>query len=434
MAASSGKKKSKGKKKPPVKKPAKSKLGLFIWGAVAGITLIALVGILLLPAKKETLHERDSTVKPYPRPDLFTEKPRKPVYEERIGIGFDLRVWEADMAILHALSRMDKDDDHILHSRIENRFFYGTPYQFQDLHVYTNNRQSEFISILQDTLALFVDNASLKLEDESQHHWSISINGQNTHLLRLGIDPPLTQPGSGKLAIIIDDLGESTEYARKLAELDFPVTFSILPYLPETQKVAQIASRNNLEIMLHMPMEPESYSRGVEPGPGALFVDMEPHEIRMQFLHSLSQVPQATGVNNHMGSAFTQNYSGMKIVFEELQKREMFFVDSLTTPRSVAAALAAEMEVDFMQRHVFLDNIRSQEAIIYQLKKAETMAARYGHAVAIGHPHPETLQALRSWNRERNPRVYFSRVDDLLLDQKIKALSADTRRKTDLIY
>ncbi len=334
------------------------------------------------------------------------------------------------MAILNVLDRMGKDRGHILRNRMENRFFYGTPYSFQEMYIYTADRQEQFIHNLKKVLDSFVANAAIKPKDQKRQEWAISISGHTTHLLHLGIQKPDRQAGTGSLVIIIDDLGECLDFARELAELDFPVTYSILPYLPQTNEVAQFASKNGFEVMLHMPMEPNTYHRGVEPGPGALLVDMQPEEVRQQLVHSLEQVPQALGVNNHMGSAFTRHYEGMRVVFEELEKRDMFFLDSVTTPDSVAPNLARETGLDFMQRHVFLDNVRSREAITYQLQKAEQLASRHGMAVAIGHPYRETLQALHEWSRNRDSRINMASVDELILQQRISAVSSSGDGRT----
>ncbi len=432
------KKKSRRRKKTPVKAPDKSWIHLLFWGAATGITLVALVGILILPRKEPPQVPEVSSApvsgeaaKPVSRLVSIEPKSEEFLYRERTDSKFQLRTWEVDMAILNVLERMEMGKDNIVHTRLENRFFYGTSYHFQDMKIFTNARQQEFIRSLRQVLYRFVDNALLKKEI-GDHKWSVSINGHITHILRLDIDPWVREPGTGKLVIIIDDLGESLEFANRLSELDFPVTFSILPYLQETKKVADFAWKNGYEVMLHMPMEPLDYHRGVNPGPGAMYVDMRAEEIEHLLAHSLKQIPMAVGVNNHMGSRFTQDYDKMKVVFEELRKRDLFFLDSVTTPKSVAPALAEEMGLDFMQRNVFLDNVRHKEAIIYQLKKAENLALRYGHAVAIGHPYPETLQALKTWSENRSPKVHFARIDDLLLDQKIRILSEGKDRETAL--
>jgi len=437
MASPSGKKKNKSRK--PAAPRKKSGFGYLFWGAATGITLLSLLGILLLPPKEQPADTSSETYTQktaqsvQPSPDSGKPLPvadSKFTYEEKVGTGFEQRVWEADMAILNVLDRMGKDKGHILRNRMENRFFYGTPYNFQELHIYTADRQEQFIQHLKQVLDSFVANATVQPKDPERQKWAISISGHTTHVLHLDIQKPDRQAGKGSLVIIIDDLGECLDFAHKLAELDFPVTYSILPYLPQTTQIAQFASEKGYEVMLHMPMEPDTYHRGVEPGPGALFVDMTPREVRHQLIHSLEQVPQATGMNNHMGSAFTRHYQGMQVVFEELEKRDMFFLDSVTTPDSVAPHLARETGLDFMQRHVFLDNVRSREAITYQLQKAEQMASRHGMAVAIGHPYPETLEALQQWSKNRDSRIIMASVDDLLLQQRIRAVSSSRNGRT----
>ncbi len=437
MALKSGKKKSKSKK--PAAPRKKSGLGYLFWGAATGITLLSLLGILLLPPSEDPAHTPAKT-SPESSPGIGSEtlshEASLPVpksrftHEEKVGTGFEQRVWEADMAILNVLDRMGKNRGHILRNRVENRFFYGTPYNFQDMHIYTADRQEQFILHLKKVLDSFVANAKIKPQDPEHRKWAISISGHTTHLLHLDIQKPDRKAGTGSLVIIIDDLGECLDFARELAELDFPVTYSILPYLPKTKEVADFASKNGFEVMLHMPMEPETYHRGVEPGPGALFVDMHPEKVRQQLVHSLEQVPQALGVNNHMGSAFTRHYEGMKVVFEELEKRDMFFLDSVTTPDSVAPHIARETGLDFMQRHVFLDNVRSMEAITYQLQKAEQMASRQGMAVAIGHPYRETLEALHEWSNNRDSRINIASVDELILQQRIHSVSSTSDART----
>ncbi len=434
-SSSSSKKKSQKKIKTAADSLRLGKLGWIFWGSAAGITLLALVSALLLPPKEDPGSSPEKEVSALPTQIPLSEKEKKFTYEEKIGTGFDLRIWEADLAIEHTMSELGLDENHILHTRLENKFFYGTSYHFQEIYLFPGNKQEEFVQKLDNNLDRFLEDASLELENEAEQDWSINILGRPTHLLRIGIEPPRADPGTGKLVIIMDDLGESLEYARELARLDFPVTFSILPYLQDTQEVAELGEEKDLEVMLHMPMEPEKYDQGVDPGPGALLTDMTPGEIREQFVHSLQQIPQAEGVNNHMGSAFTQDHTGMEVVFEELQKRDMFFLDSLTTPHSVASKLAEQKNVDYLERQIFLDNVPDKEAILFQLDRAESLAAQYGRAVAIGHPYPETLQALRTWSEDTNPTVKLARLNDLILEDRLRALSSsDSAPKNQPIY
>ncbi len=432
--ASTGKKPSK-KKKPVRKRIPLPGVRFILWISAFGITFAGLVAILLLPHKEtdtviisgqndmsESVAET-ARLKPGKTP-IVQEKPKPFVYEEKIGADFDLRVWEADMAIIQTLALMGHGEERMVHKKVEPRFFYGTPYHYQEIVIYTVSACDEFISKLKNSLERFLSNASL-VPTERDNVWAININGRQTHLISVKkiLRQPL--PGTGRLVIVIDDLGASPEYARSLSRLDFPVIFSILPHMSDTAEVVRIARESGLEIMLHLPMEPNTFSQGVNPGKGALFVNMDSSEIRRRVINNLAQVPGAVGVNNHMGSRFTQDYQGMSIVFEEIRKRGLFFLDSLTTPKSVAEKLAREKNVDFIKRHVFLDNVQDKDAILFQLSKAENIAIRYGKAVAIGHPYPETLQALRLWSRLRNSRVEVVRISELIATGKYRTALQD---------
>ncbi len=428
---------SKGKKSPGKKKPSKKRIPFFgvrvtLWVFAFGITLAVLTAILFLPHKDTTSWKeakQSHTLETRPEATITVpEKSRAFVYEESIGADFDLRVWEADMAIIQTLSLLGHDEDRMIHKKIEPRFFYGTPYHFQEITIYSNNDRDQFISKLSDNLDRFLSDVSLKPEFP-ENKWSIHINGQKTHILSLEKIFKKPLPGFGKLVIIIDDLGENLEFARELHKLDFPVIFSILPHIYHTKEVVDFAQKNNIEIMLHLPMEPISYSEGVNPGEGALFVDMEDREIRSRFAESLAQVPGAIGVNNHMGSRFTQDYRGMSVVLDELKKDGLFFLDSLTTSKSVVEELALEKEVDFLKRHVFLDNVQDKDAILFQLSKAENHAIKHGMAVAIGHPYPETLKALREWSDLRNQNVEVVDISEYMATIRYKTASRITLKQ-----
>ena len=428
--AASGKKSR--KKKSSSRRIPFSGVRLFLWLVAFGFTFSSLVAILFLPHKESTT--ADHSGKPVASQDAGTQKfqpdqiiaadlssqPKPFVYEERIGADFDLRVWEADMAILQTLALLGHDKDRMVHKKIEPRFFYGTPYHFQEITIFTSNARDIFINKLEETLDRFLSNVSLEAE-QPDNTWSISINGRETHLISLERIMERPPYGSGKLVLIIDDLGGSLNYARQLHSLDFPVVFSILPHMPGTEQVVEYARNNNVETMLHLPMEPLGYPQGIEPGPGALFVNMNSKEIRRRVADNLAQVPGAIGVNNHMGSRFTQDFRGMNVVFDEIQKQGLFFLDSMTTPKSVAEELAAKRNIVFLKRHVFLDNVQDKNAILFQLSKAENIAVKHGMAVAIGHPYPETLEALREWNRIRNRNVEVVRLSEFITTKKYHA-------------
>src|SRR5262249_30268306 len=146
------------------------------------------------------------------------------------------------------------------------------------------------------------------------------------------------------------------------------------------------------EIWLHTPMEP--MDRALNAGPNVLQTELPPAEIKRRLDWALSRLTGYVGINNHMGSRFTSNAPGMTIVLDELKARGLAFLDSKTTPRSVAGRLAGEIGVAHIDRDVFIDNDETVEAVLRQLAETERVAAKRGYALAIGHPHATTIEAL----------------------------------------
>ena len=206
------------------------------------------------------------------------------------------------------------------------------------------------------------------------------------------------------MVVVIDDIGDHPVMAKNLTELPFPVTLAILPNRPRTRSVEAMATEQGLEIILHQPMQPGSYPR-VNPGPGAVFIDMDPERVKSILADNLAQVPHVKGVNNHMGSTFTSNPEGMAAVMSVLKEKGLFFLDSVTSATSAAPEAARKAGVPFYRRAVFLDNVRNVRTILGQLKTAERNAVKNGRAIAIGHPYGETLEALKLWAKERDSRV-----------------------------
>ncbi len=148
--------------------------------------------------------------------------------------------------------------------------------------------------------------------------------------------------------------------------------------------------------MLHFPMEP--VAEDIDPGPKALMVSHAPWEIRLFLEWGLARVPGIVGVNNHMGSRFTANPEAMSSVMEVLREKGLFYLDSRTTASDVGAASAAEAEVPFLARDVFLDHGESTyQTVLEQLARLERIALSRGHAIGIGHPHETTLSAIEAW-------------------------------------
>lgn len=209
------------------------------------------------------------------------------------------------------------------------------------------------------------------------------------------IPPAAAIPDGPLLAIIMDDLGRSTNTARILASLPQPVTFSVLPDEPQAVDVAEIAYAAGREVMLHVPMEPQGYP-AVNPGRDALFVKNSVAEIRHNFDLLLAKIPHVIGTNNHMGSRFTEDARALVPVMESLRDKGLFFIDSRTTGHSKVSEVAHRFGVPTMSRDVFLDNVAEVDAITREIRKLENKARQQGMAIGICHPYRETLEALEN--------------------------------------
>jgi polysaccharide deacetylase 2 family uncharacterized protein YibQ len=135
---------------------------------------------------------------------------------------------------------------------------------------------------------------------------------------------------------------------------------------------------------------------GMELGEGGLTLQQSEEEFLQVLTAALADIPYIKGVNNHTGSELTAASQPMQWVMQELKKRDLYFVDSMTTRDSVAGATAAQFMVPSLRRHIFLDNIQTAEAIDTEFKRALALAQAQGYAVAIGHPYPETLAYLET--------------------------------------
>jgi len=207
--------------------------------------------------------------------------------------------------------------------------------------------------------------------------------------------PEMPEPEARKVkvAIVIDDMGYDKKIFKKFVDLGIPLTFSILPGQKFSAGIAKEARSLNYEVMLHLPMEPRNPERN--PGNGTIVIHMSQDEILRQLSEDIESVPYIAGVNNHMGSLLTENQDVMNIILEDLHKRGLFFIDSRTSPRSVAYETARRIGVRSGRRDVFLDNKADIGYIKGQVDKVIRIAKQNGEATAIGHPRAGTIAAIR---------------------------------------
>ncbi len=201
-------------------------------------------------------------------------------------------------------------------------------------------------------------------------------------------------PAKGRIAIVIDDLGYGKQIAMDFLNLDVPLSFSVFPFGPHSREFARTASEEGRDVLLHLPLEPKGYP-GEDPGKGGLLTSMGKAQLLSQLDENLAGVPHVKGVNNHMGSKFTEDPELMRIVLEGIQRRGLFFLDSRTTAQTAGFRIARELGLKTGQRNVFLDNEREVSRIKERIFELITLSEKNGGAIGIGHPHPETVQAIR---------------------------------------
>lgn len=195
------------------------------------------------------------------------------------------------------------------------------------------------------------------------------------------------------IAIIIDDLGNELLAGRRAVALDAPLACAVMPHTAYGVRLAREAHAAGKEVMLHLPMQPMQMNRIA--GPGEISLENSIGQLQEILASDLQAVPHVIGINNHMGSLITQHPGHMRWLMDALAARgDLFFVDSVTTPASVAYATALDAGVPSARRHVFLDDDPAEDRVAEQFDRLKQYAREHGYAIAIGHPYPATLDYL----------------------------------------
>jgi hypothetical protein len=212
------------------------------------------------------------------------------------------------------------------------------------------------------------------------------------------LDAQAAMAGPPRIAFILDDVGFNIERIQPFLELKAPLTYAVLPHMQFSRSLAEKIYSRGHEIMLHQPMEP--HNNTLKPGPGALYVSQTRKEIEKILQKNLENFPHAAGMNNHMGSRFTESRTKMREALTFFCEREFYFVDSCTSERSVGFATARDLNMTAACSHEFTDNIRTAGAVYAQLVKLKAYSLKHGCSVGIGHPWPETAEGLRQFLKE----------------------------------
>lgn len=208
--------------------------------------------------------------------------------------------------------------------------------------------------------------------------------------------PAIVHGKAPMIVIVIDDMGLNHRNSQRVVELEAPITLAYLPYAERLPEQTQKAYAKGHELIVHMPMEPDNIARN-NPGPNALLSTLSDQENVQRLKKNLSQFELYMGLNNHMGSKLTADSGKMRAILQEVKAKGLWFLDSKTIGHSVAGSIAEELGIPYAVRDVFLDNVASVGAVKAQLQETQKVALARGYAIAIGHPHDATIQALQEW-------------------------------------
>lgn len=201
--------------------------------------------------------------------------------------------------------------------------------------------------------------------------------------------------GRPMIAVVIDDMGLDRRRSARAAALPGPLTMAYLTYARGLGRQTRAARGKGHELIVHVPMEPGD--GGEDPGLNVLGTGQDQAEITRRLEWGLARFSGYVGISNHMGSRFTADGRGMAVVMAALKRRGLLFLDSRTTADTVAIGQALKYGVPAASRDIFIDNELTQDAVRQALSDAEAQARTQGYAIAIGHPHDVTLDALAQW-------------------------------------
>jgi hypothetical protein len=231
------------------------------------------------------------------------------------------------------------------------------------------------------------------------------------------------------LALVIDDLGYSLQHGEAAIELDGDHTYAVLPGATYSRQLAEHAHQLNKEVILHLPMQSINSTAAHEPG--ALNEAMSEDELTGNVHSLLAQIPFIRGVNNHMGSYLTEFDFFMRPVMDSIRSYNpsLYFLDSRTSPRSVAYSQARDAGLGSISRDVFLDNEPNLEAIRLQYNIWLTRARERGSAIAIGHPYANTLIVLQENLTEAHAEFQFMPISNLIDERQQRGYAENWREQ-----
>ncbi|MCQ2589429.1 MAG: divergent polysaccharide deacetylase family protein [Treponema sp.] len=186
-----------------------------------------------------------------------------------------------------------------------------------------------------------------------------------------------------QLIFVFDDGGQNLSHLNAFLKLPFPVTIAVLPRLTYSVESAKRIRASGMELMLHQPMQ--AVNKSVNPGPGAITPEMDEDEIISTLFTNITEIGPIAGINNHEGSAITADAEKMAVILKTTSENGIFFLDSRTNVETKVPYVAGEMGYGYYERNIFLDNTKTRENALTELKKGLTIANKNGSVIMIGH-------------------------------------------------
>ena len=360
---------------------------LVTWKAIGIILLCAVLIVAVVYVKRDTIKDLATEPSPQTRSRQFTEK-----------------IQTADQIVFNLLGKLSLPEDALSLQHLE---------RYDEL----GDWNSSLLTITMPPTISFpqVENAFTRgfaffgeedlttqflFDGDNCLNITVHIQERKTHQL-VFCQTPLTTKQEASAAdsylvsIVIDDLGENYRRFEELSSINVPFTYSILPFQTHSIRIANEVDKRNGEVILHLPLEPWNSSQHAM-NDGTLLTGMSQDQLHAQLQRNINAVPHLSGVSNHMGSKFTEHQEKMETVLQAIKEKGLFFLDSRTSDKTVGYALAKEMRIKTAKRNLFIDNDHNQLSAEKQLQKIPRLAKKNGgHLIAIGHPYPSTITALK---------------------------------------
>ena len=188
---------------------------------------------------------------------------------------------------------------------------------------------------------------------------------------------------NAQLIFVFDDGGQNLAQLKEFLELPFPITVAVLPQITHSAEAAELVRKSGNEVILHQPMQ--SVNANINPGPGAITPDMTEAQIIAQLFVNIDQVGPIVGMNNHEGSGITANAEAMEIILKTAEQAGIYFLDSRTNVETQVPYVARELGYTWYERNIFLDNEKTRDNALSELKKGLALANKNGSVIMIGH-------------------------------------------------